>query len=426
MIVRILFLLAAVAVGAALGTFVPGVSRAVRASIATLGWPNLAELRAKEPAPGASAARKTPSQDPGTAASQKDAPGDLVKLSPEQIVAARIEAEPARGGSLDRHLTVPGTIVPSVNRIGRVAVRLNGIVAELRKKLGDPVTTDEIVAVLESREVADAKSEYLAALNTNYLQQTLFERDKVLWEKRITTEQQFLRARTAAEETRIKTELARQKLSALGLSEKEIGALPQEPVSTLRRQAIRSPVAGRVVERRVDIGAPVGRDNLETELFVIVDLAEVWVELAVSPGDLPMVREGQAVTIIARGTAEKTEGKIVFISPLLDKETRSARVVAEIANPSGAWRPGSFVTAEIAIPERPARLLIPKTALQTIGGEPVVFVRTSEGFEKRRIVIGRSDDRDVEVVSGAEPGQEIAVRNTFKLKAELGKAQAED
>ncbi len=145
----------------------------------------------------------------------------------------------------------------------------------------------------------------------------------------------------------MKLDIARQKLLALGLTEKDIAALPDEPEASLRRQEVRSPMAGRVVERKVDLGMAVGRDNLETELFAIIDLDRVWVELTISPADLPVVKEGQPVSIGARGLAEKTEGKIVFISPLLDKETRSARVVAEISNMEDKWRPGSFVTAAI-------------------------------------------------------------------------------
>ncbi len=174
-------------------------------------------------------------------------------------------------------------------------------------------------------------------------------------------------------------DIARQKLLALGLMENEIAALPNEPEALLRRQEVRSPMAGRVVERKVDLGTVVGRDNLETELFVIVDLDRVWVELAVSPADLPLVKERQEVTITARGIREKAEGNIVFISPLLDKESRSARVVAEIANSSSAWRAGSFVNATIAVEEQPVSLVMPASAIQTIRGDKVVFVRMPDG-----------------------------------------------
>jgi cobalt-zinc-cadmium efflux system membrane fusion protein len=181
-----------------------------------------------------------------------------------------------------------------------------------------------------------------------------------------------------------------------------------------------------VVDRKVDLGAAVGRDNLETELFTIADLDRVWVELAVGPTDLPTVAEGQTVSIAAHGLSKRAVGKIVFISPILDKDTHSARVVAEIANPDGNWRPGSLVHAAVAIEERSAALTVPASAVQTIGKRRVVFVRTPKGFEKRTVTLGDSDDRLFEVRSGVREGEVVAVSNTFTLKAELLKSPDED
>ena len=114
----------------------------------------------------------------------------------------------------------------------------------------------------------------------------------------------------------------------------------------------------------------------------------------------------------------------MFISPLLDKETRAARVVAAIDNAARKWRPGLFVTAEIPTDEAPAAIVVAKTALQAIKGETVVFVRTDKGFEARKIDVGRQDARLVEVTEGLTAGERVATSNTFVLKAELGKAEA--
>src|SRR5262249_27794830 len=121
----------------------------------------------------------------------------IVKLTDQQIAAARIELVAVQGGTLARRLTVPGTILPDADRIAHVSAKLSGTVAELRKKLGDPVSKGEVLAILESREVADAKSEYLARKTTHDLQQTLFARAKMLWEGKAATENDYLRARAA-------------------------------------------------------------------------------------------------------------------------------------------------------------------------------------------------------------------------------------
>src|SRR5712672_59452 len=192
------------------------------------------------------------SQEPASAPERDAGAGSraqgLAKLSPYSIEAAGIEVAVAQSGIIARRIIVPGTIAPEADRVAHVAVKLSSIVAELRKNIGDAVEKNEVVAVLESREVADAKSEYLAARLTNELQQDLFERDKSLWDKRVSTEQQFLRSRNLAAQAKMRLNITRQKLFALGLTETEISALPDEPEPLLRRQEVRAPIAGRVAE----------------------------------------------------------------------------------------------------------------------------------------------------------------------------------
>ncbi len=350
----------------------------------------------------------------------------MAKLSPSAIEEAGIALAEVKSGSIARRIIVPGTIVPQADRIAHVAVKLSSIVAELRKNIGEPVEKNEVLAILESREVADAKSEYLAARLTNELQQDLFERDKSLWEKKISSEQQFLRSRNEAARAKVRNDIARQKLFALGLTETEIAGLPEQSEASLRRQEVRSPIAGRIVERKAELGVVVGRDNLETDLFVVADLDRVWVDLAVSPEDVPGVGIGQPLSVTARGTTETAKGKVTFIGPMLDKDTRSARVIAELDNRDGIWRPGSFVSAAIAVEEQSVPLAVPVAAIQIMDGAPVVFVRTPEGFQKRPVMPGQRDQQAVEVVSGLKLGEMIAVSNTFLLKAETLKGAAED
>src|SRR5215217_4514940 len=413
MVGRLSLLIAVFAIGVASASLLPGLSQSVRKTVGSVSGPGAAQL-------GADVAEQRRAGSESTEEKQK------VKLTDEQISAAHIDVVAAQRGTVATRVTVPGTVVPHADRIARVAVKLSATVAELRKKLGDQVSKDEVIAVLESREVADAKSEYLAAKLTHELQQDLFERDKALWDKKIAPEQQYLRSRNVAAQSRMRFDIARQKLLALGLMEKDIVSLPDEPEALLRRQEVRSPVAGRVVERKVDLGTAVGRDNLETELFVIVDLDRVWVDLAVSPADLPAIKEGQPIVITARGIAEQANGKVIFISPMLDKETRLARVVAEMANADGVWRPGSFVTAEIAVAEQQVAVVVPTAAVQTIDNQKVVFVRTEDGFEKRPVQLGESDDQQIEVRSGVAAEETVAVANTFLLKSELLKTAVED
>ena len=358
-------------------------------------------------------------------AGERHGPEGELRLTKEQIEKAKIELDTVDKGTLARRVTVPGTITLDSDRISRVAAKVVGTVAELRKRLGNQVSKGEVIAVLESREVADAKSDYLAALVQFDLQKTLTERDQTLWDKRIISEQQFLRSRSALTEAQLRVNVARQKLAALDLSESEVESLPSQPITALRQKELRAPLSGQIVERRVDLGAPVGGEGHEKELYVIADLSGLWVELSVPTSELVSIKEGQPVSIRTSANGSATVGKVVFISPLLHAETRTARVIAAFANEAMTFRPGTFVTAQITIEEQEVELRIPLTALQTIAGEQVAFVRTNEGFEKREVVLGRRDDQFAEVVFGLDAGETIAVANTFVLKAELGKSEAD-
>lgn len=347
-----------------------------------------------------------------------------VAIADKQIDQSKILVQPAQAGLLLTRLRVPGTIIPDRNRVGRVPSKVVGTVAELRKRLGESVRAGEVIAILDSREVADAKSEYLAAIVNFRLQETLYQREKTLWEKRVSSEQRLLRADATSREAQVRRDVAKQKLSALGVGEESIARLANagEETTGLERYQIKAPISGRIVEQFVDIGTPMGGEGQAHELYAIADLSTVWVELTVSPQDLPLIKEGQHLTI--EGTA-KSGGTIIFTSPVLNQDTRSARVIASLDNRDGAWRPGSFVNADIAVSESKADLVIPKAALQTIEGQTRVFVRTAEGFVSRQITVGEDDGKAIQVLTGLKAGEPIAVANTFLLKAELGKSEAE-
>jgi membrane fusion protein, heavy metal efflux system len=345
----------------------------------------------------------------------------LIKLSPEQISAAGIETGRVSGGALTKRMTVPALVSSDPDRVGRVAAKVAGTVAELRKKLGDMVQKDEVVAILDSREVADAKSEYLAALVNYNLQSELFQREKGLFEKKITAEQLFLRARTTFSEAKLRLDVARQKLAALDLGENEIATLPKQPVADLRRKEIRAPVAGRVVDRRVSLGQPVGGEGQEKELFRLVDLSVVEAELSVGQADLVNIKENQPVRIVTADGAPRN-GQVTYSPRVLDQGTQSGSVLASFDNADGALRPGAMLTAKIDLAKARVRMAVPRAAIQTIDGEPSVFIRVPDGFVRRKVEVGASDDEGTEIVSGIEPGDTIAVGGTFALKAELGKS----
>lgn len=448
---RILLTAALVVAGVLLGATLPTVSSFVRGLLTSAGVPSSALTYAaasdSEPArkPSAGDVGRSSGDGRGKSAegaqdssqgehqhSEAEGEEGHVKLTDKQIKDQEIEVSAVEGGVLARHIVVPGTITPDADRIGRVPARVVGTVAEMRKRLGDSVKKGEVVAVLDSREVADAKSEYLTASVKAELEKTNFDRQQALWDKRISAESVFLNAKAVYSEAALRQDLARQKLSALGLNAAEVAKLAKQDeatanASTLRQYELRSPLSGRIVERKVDVGTAVGKEGDPADLYTVADLSTVWIELSVPTSDLAKVKEGADVTVApSDGDGDRrARGKVIFVSPLLNADTRAARVVVALPNNDFAWRPGTFVTAEVAVSMDEVPVRVPKAALQTIEGKRVVFVRTQEGFEKRDVETGRSDDEAFEVTTGLKPGEAIAVANTFLLKAELGKAEAE-
>ncbi|MBS0639908.1 MAG: efflux RND transporter periplasmic adaptor subunit [Proteobacteria bacterium] len=342
-----------------------------------------------------------------------------VTMTPEQVTAAGIQVMPASSGALVTKVSVPGVLAANADHLVRITARVPGTIAEVRKRLGDMVEAGQVLAVIESREIADAKGEHLAATRVAALANVTLVRETKLWKQRISPEQDYLRAKAATEEASIRVDLARQRLSALGLPDEDVARLANQPVANLRRLELRAPIAGRVIARAAVQGAAVTAD---AELFSVADLSAVWIEMTIPTQDLPLAREGLPVTI--REGSIQGQGRIVFLSPVLDPDTRAARAVAEIDNASGQWRPGGFVTAELATAEQAVDVLVPRSAVQEVQGEKIVFVRTPDGFERRDVAIGREDAAAYEIVFGLDAGTDIATGNVFSLKAELSKSEA--
>ena len=282
----------------------------------------------------------------------------MVRLSAAKAQQLGIEVAVARAGSVQTSLTLPGTIALNADRRVHIVSRIPGIVQEIRKQLGDAVRAGEVMAVIDSRELADTKAAYLAARERVTLAETTFAREKDLWEKKISPEEDYLKAKQALAEVRIELQVAAQKLRALGFAEASVQQLAGRANASLTRYEVVAPFAGTVIEKHIAVGEMLKDD---TEAFVVADLSTVWVDLNLSTKDLALVRKGQRV-VIAATTTMQAEGTVSYISPVVSDETRTVVTRVVLPNPDGRWRPGLFVTATLTASDTPVAVLIPKTA----------------------------------------------------------------
>ncbi|VVN23944.1 Cobalt-zinc-cadmium resistance protein CzcB [Pseudomonas fluorescens] len=336
-----------------------------------------------------------------------------IELSAEQITAAGIQLAEAKAQNISRGLSFPGEVRFDEDRTAHVVPRVPGVVESVAVNLGQTVKKGQLLAVIASQQISDQRSEQAAAQRRLALARTTYEREKKLWQDKISAEQDFLQARQALQEAEIALSNAQQKISVLSGSVVATGG---------NRYELRAPFDGVVVEKHLTPGEVVDES---TAAFTLSDLSRVWVTFGVSPRDLNKVQVGKAVTVSAPELNAEVVGSVAYVDSLLGEQTRTATVRVTLENPQGSWRPGLFVTALVATDSREAKVAVPESAIQTVEDKPTVFVRTDDGFEARAVELGSRAAGHVEVTQGLEAGVQVASAGSFVLKSELGKASAE-
>lgn len=347
-----------------------------------------------------------------------------VHISPEVMREFGIEVQTAEGGHIARVVRLPGEVVYNADRIAHVTPTVSGIVRQVHLSVGDRIEAGQIMAVLNSRELAASRSEYLAAKARLELAEANLSRDERLFQDRVGTERAVLESRQAREEARITMNQAENALHALGYSHEQIAQVESLDDTDFNTYELISPLSGIVTQRHVTVGEviePVGNGSP----FVVADLSTVWVDLAVYQRDLAHVKAGQHVTIRFGHGIPDADGEIAFISPALDVRTRTATARIVLRNPDGHWRPGLFVNGKTETGRVSASVVVPRSAITEMDRREVVFVQTDEGFEPREVRIGRTTPQTAEIVSGLTPGERYVARNVLALKAELNRAALE-
>lgn len=346
---------------------------------------------------------------------------DFIQISEAQLRSSGVEQREAAAGELQNVVRAPAQITICANTHAHILPKVSGIALTARKNLGEQVFAGEILATLESREVAEAKAAYLTSLKREQLTANTFHREKTLYEKKITPAQEYHLAENAWEEALIDVELSRQKLHALGLDEREISSIPYADPQQLGVYSLRSPLSGVIIARDIMPGEFI--DNFH-EIYTVANLEKVWAEINLFSQDRPLVNQGQTVNI-ATHSGQSAQASVVYLSPIIDPDTRTSLAIAEIDNSSMVWLPGTFAEAKLMQAAEPVSLMIPKEAIQNIEGVDAVFVANNEGFAVRPVIVGRSDELSCEILSGLSLGERYASKNTFLLKAELLKDEAE-
>lgn len=336
-----------------------------------------------------------------------------VSMSDRQLTNNGIEILTAGPARIKTALKLIGEIKLNADKTVYIVPRLSGIVESVTASAGDRVKKGQVLAVISSQSLADQRSEFLAAQKRLALSRITFEREKKLWEERISAEQDYLQARNAMLEDEIALQRAQQKLQVLGG-----GAAGG---SNLTRYEIRAPIDGIVTDKQIAMGQVIKED---ASIFVVADLGSVWAEVTVYARDINAVKLGQQVTVRSSALNIEATGTITYVGALVGTSSRTAVARVVLPNNAGAWRPGVPVDIELVADEVEVPLAVSVEGIQSLRDWKLVFARYGDIFEARPLTLGRGDDRYVEVLDGLLPGERYAAQNSFLIKAELGKAGA--
>lgn len=350
---------------------------------------------------------------------------DVVQFTDAELKEFSIGLAIAGPGQLRSTLTLPGEVVFNPDQVTHILPRVSGVVREVYKMVGDTVRAGDVLAVLDSRELATLKADYLAGIALEELAQANYERESTLRKQQISSERDYLQARQKLEEASIQKRRAERALHAVGFDEEALTQLREQPEADFTSYPMTSALDGVVMERHLVRGEVVRTDEAEAP-FVVANLSDVWVELTVYQKDLARVKPGQSVTIsFGHGIPDFT-GELDYVTPSLEEATRTATARMVLSNPDRVLRPGLFVTGQVEVDVQSAAVVVPRSAILEFEGSTVVFVKEDEGFHPAPVETGEADSTLVAITSGLAAGQTYVAMNPLVLKAQIQKSELGD
>lgn len=343
----------------------------------------------------------------------------VLHLTAEQQQKAGLQLSRAGSATVRQSVLAPGKIMINNDQIAHVIPRVSGVVRDVRKSTGDSVKQGELLAVVESMDIADAKAAYFTAEARRKLFEASFKRKESLWKEDIVSKQSYQEAQEAFALAQVEERSALQKLAAMDAvpTAKQI-QVAKSSVQNLSRYEIHAPFSGQIMERDIVLGEAT---QPTVPVFVLANLDSVWVELNVYPKDLDRIRVGQPIRITSG--SKSAQAKIIYIRPVVNEESRATVVRALLDNKDQRWQPGLFVSGEILAEQTEASVVVAHDAVMQIHNREVVFVQEGENFSVRQVVTGARDNHWVEIVQGLQANEAYVSAGAFVLKSELEKNQ---
>jgi len=295
------------------------------------------------------------------------------------------------------------------------------------------VRRNQVLVTLQAPALAQAKTSYLQAGAKLELSRREFERAEARLKQEAIDQKEHLRRRTDLENASIEFAVTESNLHSYGLDQDAVEQLLRQarrPDNGTRAMddlaqplvALAAPMAGRVIERDVVVGQHVEPQKM---LLTIADLSTLWAILDARETDLPHVRRGGEVRVTTTIYPDRVwPGRVEQVGDIVDEKTRTVKVRVVVGNAARLLKPNMYVQGELddAVSTRDV-LTLPQDAVQTFGGDPVVFVREGpDTFVARPVEVGSLVGRRREIVRGLDGSEAVVIAGAFNLKSELLKS----
>jgi Cu(I)/Ag(I) efflux system membrane fusion protein len=338
----------------------------------------------------------TPEEMARMSAPSAESGGEL-DVAPERLQSIGVRFERATRRALDRDIRTVGRVAIDERRLARVNLKIEGWIDQLYvNTTGQSVTRGQPLFSVYSPELVATQEEYLLALRSA---QTLGASEYP----------------EVAEGSKSMREAARRRLQLWDIADSHIRELERSG-KILRTLPIHAPLGGTVIEKMAVAGMRVmpGED-----LYAIADLSHVWILADIYEYELPFIEIGQTAGItLSYDPAASMTGRLAFIYPTLDGETRTVRVRFELDNPGGKLKPDMYVNIALTVPLG-ERLIVPKDAVLESGIRQIIFVRQGGGkLAWRTVKIGARAGDWVEILDGLSEGEEIVTSANFLIDSE--------
>jgi Cu(I)/Ag(I) efflux system membrane fusion protein len=340
------------------------------------------------PAAGAPPGRGLPSVDVAGA----------VRIDPARRQAIGVKTEPVQARDLAATIRAAGRVTYDETRRSEVSLKFSGWVRDIRVDYtGKPVRAGEVLFTAYSPELLSAQQEYLSALGVGG------EGEGAMGHGGSPASDPQLAA--AAKERLLRWDIRPAQIETIGRTGKVIEALP-----------IVAPTSGVVLEKSIVRGSAFTAGQT---LYRIAPIHPVWVVASVYPYELSFVRSGMAANVLSPFLPEKSRsGKVSYIDPYLDPQTRTAQVRIVVPNARGDLKPDMFVDVVLSA-SLGKRLAIPESAVLYAGDRRVAFVDLGDGrFAPRNVTLGAKAGDYYEVLDGLKTGEIVVTSGNFLIAAE--------